>query len=330
MILFMAIALMVISISAAESVSWSFTIAHHARWLKKHSDYERRVAASSTVLLYTAILSCAFSLIAWAWFIHVMALIFLNVMPFSYKPIICFTVIFGVQLISISMWSVISQFICLPGIFWPLLSKLRAKVGMAPVCPSSSDSYIKSLREWKKIYLSGREGKSLIVNFLNNLPVVVWTKSINRKYTFMSGYFYARFGLDPYTSVVGKTGQEVADLIKKHDPSFTGTTFNEDEKRLFEEKIQLTAFVELTVQNKPVSFQVVNVPMYRGDKLIGLIGIARETTWEIEQMTKIHELFKNNRVSEGVLEFEKYLHEVREYKYIQKGMSVLKGENSNV
>ena len=325
MIFFMIIALAAISISAAESVSWSFTIAHHAKWLRDHSDYERRVAASSRTLLCTAIITCAFSLVAWAWFIHVSAMIFLNVMPFSYKPIVCFAIIFGVQVISISMWSIISQFICLPGIFWPLISKLRSKVHMSPIHPSSSDSYIESLREWKKIYLSGKEGKSLIVNFLNNLPVIVWTKSLNRKYTFMSGYFYARLGLDPYCTVVGKTGQEVADLIKESDPSFAGTTFNEDEKRLFRERIQLTAFIELTVQNKPVSFQVVNVPMFKGDELIGLIGIARETTWEIEQMTKIHELFKNNRISEGVLEFEKYLHETREYKYIEKGMSILKG-----
>jgi len=323
---FTILALVIISISAAESISWSFTIGHHAKWLQNHSDYERRIAVSPKGLFYTAILSCIFSLIAWCWFIHVSALMLLGVMPFSYKPVICFIVVFGIQVVSISMWSIISQFICLPGIFWPLISKLKAKAHMSPIQPSASDSYIESMKEWKRIYLSGKEGKSLIVNFLNNLPVIVWTKSINRKYTFMSGYFYARLGLDPYTNVIGKTGKEVADLIKDVDPSFEGTTFDEDELRLFDEKKQLMAFVELTVQNKPVSFQVINVPMYRGDKLIGLIGIARETTWEIEQLTLIHDLFRNNRMSEGVLEFEKFLHEVREYKYIEKGMSVLKGE----
>ena len=139
---FLLITGVLISVSTAESVSWSFVVLHHSKWLKDHPDYERRMAVSPVILAKVAIFSFGLSVISWSWFMHLTALFLLGSFTITYKVVTCFILVLGIQIITILLWSIVSTFICLPGIYWPWISKVRFKVGLSMFSPTMTESYI--------------------------------------------------------------------------------------------------------------------------------------------------------------------------------------------
>jgi len=307
----------VISISMTEAISWAFTIAHHAKWLNAHRDYERRAAISGVSLFRIAILSCSLSIFSWVWFMHLIALFILDNNIFTYRFAFCFVLIFGIQIVIISMWTVISKFICLPGIFWPWVTSVRARFGLTMIKPSDTDTYCAALEEWREFYISIRKGKSLLINFLNTMPIIMWTQDYEGRFTYVSKYFYTVFGIDSYTSVIGKTGHEVTELVKFVDSSFQGINFNDDRPQLLSgEKKYVVELYDMIINEQVSYFQIIRVPMYREDRIVGTIGSALDKTWELTQLHEINHLFLNNRVTEGILRLEKFLNEIQESKGI--------------
>lgn len=293
-----------LALLAVESVSWSFTINRHAKWLKDSPVSERRAFIKTRVLTLFSSLSGIFSLFTWAWFCYFKA----NATGIEFEMPLHLVVTIGVQLTHIHFSAVLARYSCLPETYWPCFSKLINKI-LNKYSPSPSiEDHWHSIQKWQGIFNRAEKHRSLLINFLDIVPDLVWTKDEQDRFTYTNKPTCDLLLLMDPERALGRTSLEIANLLRSKGIDYTFGELCEDSDLLTKQYRRPSLFFEFgLVKDKNLFLRVLKAPIFdEKNNIIGTIGVGRNVSWQIESYEKISKLFNEGKIREGITAFENH------------------------
>jgi len=293
-----------LALLAMESVSWSFTLNRHAKWLKDSPVNERRAFIKTAVLTIFSTLSGCFTLFSWAWFCYFRAH---NINIYhEYELHLILTL--GIQFTHIHFSVILGKYSCLPEIYWPLCSKAIHKLLKRFVKIYSIDDHWDSIQKWQGIFSRAETHRGLLVNFLDVVPDLVWTKDEQNRFTYTNKSACEILLLMSPERALGRTSTEIADLLRSQGIDYTFGELCDDSDSITRKFKKPSLFFEFgLVKDKNIYLRVLKAPIFDPDNnIIGTIGVGRNVSWQIESYKHIDDLFKSGRIKEGITAFENH------------------------
>lgn len=298
----MTFIIVILCIATVEAISWAYSLYSHCSWAIKNSIKDKRVRVPYSSLSVYSALSGIMSLTVWCAFIFVTTVT--TLLP-NCIFVLFFLVLFF-QMITIHSWYVVSMYVCVPFEYIPFISK-NIITGLNILMRGKSKINYVSLKEWYDIFSPAKD-KNLLINFLDVIPDMVWTKDFENKYTYVNNAMCSTVLLKSKENVIGKTSMEIA---KEHKEDGIVYTFGElciDSDLKTRAYNKISVFYEYgLVNNKLLSLRVIKCPIYdEENNVVGIIGAARDITLHTISFDNIEQLIKKGNIEEAAAAFILY------------------------
>jgi len=291
----------ILSLVTVEAISWSFTMHQHGRWLQKHPTYERRVVIKPAHLTKAALMTGLLSLAAWGWFSHLTALHMFKEEPLDYTFYLGALIIFGIHTTHLNMWAILSKYVCLPEVFWPYFSKFRSRLGFSLLDIRDADKYCLALSKWKELSQITHTHQSLLINFIEITPSLVWTKDLQDRITFANKAYCDSMLLMEANEAYGKTTKEIAAILRAKGKVYTFDEVCCNSDEITKMNGQPTTFFEYgLIDGEYVALRVMKAPILNKGALVGTVGVGHNVTWILKRWNKIVNLLEEGQVDEGL------------------------------
>lgn len=293
--------ILILCFLTTEAFSWTQTVYNHCKWDINNQTYERRKKISLKTLCKFSLLSGIFSFLSWLFFIY---LITLNP-SFACISILFFVVSFF-QIITIHTWYIISMYISIPIEFIPFISRQLFRV-LYYAFDKCNFTDVKSLHSWDSVFEEKSSSNSLLINFIDVVPDMIWCKDNDNKFTFVNRSICRNLLLNDESHVIGKTSTKIAEEIRNRGIIYTFGELCCDSDTITRERRNPSLFYEYGyVDGKFMGLRVLKAPIFENGCIIGTIGVARNITTHIENYEHINNLFKEGKYEEGASLFLAY------------------------
>lgn len=320
----MEIAVMVfVFMLAVEVMFWSFSINRHAVWLMQHPNYDRRMAVPSKILAVGGWFTAILALCLWFWHIHSFALHRLSDSMLKNYIIDTFFICW-ILIAMIHLWAMIARYGCLHTQYWPIISGLVSKMLIKKFGITDVNKHCTYMRRWNELDRLSEKHRKLVFKFADKMRDFIWTKDTKKRYTYVNKAMCDYILFYDQHDVIGLSHQQIATELREEGVvyNFDSVSIKSDDKVLADR--ELTRFVERgIIDNKEVTLHVLKAPIFADGEINGIIGVARDITFEVESLEKIELLFKSGDIAKGLKVFYKYKEDfmgLRKYKshYIEK------------
>lgn len=161
-------------------------------------------------------------------------------------------------------------------------------------------------REIRKMTTSIGYHKSVLVNFLDMVPDMVWMKDIDNRFTYTNKALCDGLLKCSAKEAFGKTGIEIAELQRKkgHEYTFGEVCCDSDNETLLHNSP--CRFLEFgKVNGKFLALQVFKAPLWvklpdGSKKVVGTIGMGRDLTYDYEDHELILKLCREGKYDEAM------------------------------
>lgn len=300
----------IIFILAVEVCFWSFSINRHAIWLINHPYYDRRLAVPAKVLSFAGWMTALLAISLWIW--HVRAFSLHNISQMDTIEFYGKTFLTSWVLLSmIHMWGIVSRYACLHSSYWPIISGkisdfIVRKLGMTEI-----NKYCSTLRKWNELDRLSEQHKQLLFKFADKMNDYIWTKDQYGKYTYVNESLANEILLMDSLDVVGMSHNEIGDCNRNAGItySFDNAITNSDNV-VIEKKVNLHFILRGIINDLPIAVKVTKSPIFIDGQVVGIIGIGRDITYEIDTMDQFEILLKTNKIEEAknlFTEFKSYI-----------------------
>lgn len=290
---------------SVEVLFWSFSINRHAYWLRLHPDYDRRLAVPARILGTAGWITAFLSLSIWVWIVYNYTLFRYDVCGacsyYLQSALACW-----MQLSLIHLWGIIARYSCLHTQFWPIASGLVSKFLIWKFGLTDLSRFCNSLRRWGEMDKMSQKHKTLIFKFADKVIDLFWTKDKETRYTYVNSSRLTKLlMLDKFESI-GLTHKDITKALRA-----SGIDYHYDSEGEWSDELVLTQkkpvrfIARGVINNKEVVVYVTKSPIFEKGKVIGIIGMGRDITFEITSLEKIDLLFKAGEIEKGIEEFNK-------------------------
>jgi len=298
--------LLVVFMLSVEVMFWSFSINRHATWLCDNPMYDRRMAVPSKILALCGWITALLSISLWVWHVNSYAMLKMDSISNSDFYLKTFFICW-VQISFIHLWAMLARYGCLHTQYWPIISGYISKFLIRKFQLTDINKYCSSMRKWDEIDKVSSQHRQILFKFADVMCDLIWTKDTKKRYTYVNKSM-CRYVLilDTHT-VIGLTHKQIADKLRSKGIAydFDNASIKSDNEVLLSKKI--TRFLERgTINDKEVTLHVLKSPIFEKGKLVGIIGVARDVSDDIENLEKIDFLFKSGNYEQGIAKFNSY------------------------
>lgn len=297
---------------ATEALMWTITMSRHACWLKRHPEYEAGLATKARTLQLAISLSGLFCLLVGCFFVYFTTLLATGMWPINYIGIIGISLIPGVFLTHIHLWSIVARYTCLHTQYWPLVSLFVHKTLSKHINIQDLAVYCLSYERWRSILPLADTHNKLLPTFLDVIPEVLWIKDKSGRLTYANRMTFKKLGFDE-ARVLGRTFYEMAFT---HTPDLLDVSFYAQSEKadllVLKTKKVFRGNIYGRILGKFCALKVTKAPVYTvcpetGEKeLSGVICLGIDITERWHEHEEILELFEEGRVSEGINAFVRH------------------------
>lgn len=304
----------ILFILVSESLGWTFVVIRHALWLQNHPSYSKRIVLPNRIIAMFAAFSGILSILVWAAYSHCVALYIYGAIDVNYKYVIVSIIAVGTQLTHIHLWVLVSKYLCIPYEMRPIVSKWKTVALYKIFGVEIYDWYCMAMTKWAELAHDSVVHKSLLFNFLEVIPDLVWTKDLKGKYTYVNKSMCDNLLLMDSDDVLGMTVQGVAHkLLIEHGKVYALAEECVRSDNVTKTRRKLSEFFHTgIVDGEYVALRVIKAPLFKDGEIVGIIGMARDVTWNYEKQMYILGLFDGGNVEEGISAFREYN---TQYKY---------------
>lgn len=297
---------------ATEALMWTVTISRHASWLRRHPEYEAGLATKARTLQLAIIFSSLFCLIVGIFFVYFTTLLISGMWPINHIGLIWLSLIPGVFITHIHLWSIVARYTCLHVQYWPLISQYIHRCLSKYILMVDIAAYCLSFDKWRNIATVAERHSSLLPSFLDVIPEVLWIKDKHGRLTYANKTTFNKLGFDE-VRILGKTFYEMAFTHSPHllDVSFYTQCEKADQSVLQTQQV-FKGNIHGRVMGKFCALKVTKAPVYvvcpdTGEKeLSGVICLGIDITERWHEHEEILQLFEEGRVSEGINAFVRH------------------------
>ena len=307
----------ILCIATVEAVSWAYSLFSHCSWAIKNSIKDKRVKIPYSSLSVYSALSGFMSLMVWLGYIFL-----ITVNPLASQCIfILFFLVMFFQMLTIHSWYVVSMYVCVPFEYLPFVSKNIITFLNKVLKDKNKIKYV-SLKEWYDIFSPAKD-KNLLINFLDHIPDLVWTKDAENKYTYVNDATCHTLLLKGKEDVIGKTSMEIAREHKANGKVYTFGELCVDSDLKTTRSNKMSVFFEYgLVDNRLLSLRVIKCPIYdTHNNVVGIIGAGRDITIHTIEHDKIETLIKEGDLQEAASRFILYKNKFdsfNNYEYLEE------------
>jgi PAS domain-containing protein len=165
-------------------------------------------------------------------------------------------------------------------------------------------------REVRSYTTSEGYQRHALVDYLDDVPCLIWIKDLELKYTYANRSMINMFGL-PKEVMMGKTLDEITDIKRKGGSRFDfGELCKESDNELCKLKIPRSVFESGYIGKEYKSLQIYKAPIWVESGMerrhIGYIGIARDLTVDIMDHKEIEALINQCNVAGAIKSFHEH------------------------
>lgn len=162
-------------------------------------------------------------------------------------------------------------------------------------------------REVRSYTTSEGYNRHALVDYLDDVPCLIWIKDLDFKYTYANMSMLNAFGI-PKEKMMGKTLEEIADMKRRQGIRFEFADIckeSDEEMKLL--KAPRSVFESGYIGKDHKSFQVYKAPIFVESgterRHIGYIGIARDLTVDILDHKEIEKMINQCNVAGAIKTF---------------------------
>ncbi len=182
-------------------------------------------------------------------------------------------------------------------------------------------------REMKGLTTSEGYHKSVVSEYMNKVPDLIWMKDKHRNFTFVNQSLRDLMGIKD----INPFGKSMEDISSK-STSFTRVCRSSDD--IVYKTRKTGKFVECGMVNGEFrSYQVYKIPLFKTDskgnsKFIGIMGMARDLTYDYNDHKEIGKLWCDGKMDEAFEMFQDHSHKYMSEEEIIKCQKERKDEET--
>ena len=209
------------------------------------------------------------------------------------------------------------MYVCVPFEYLPFVSK-KVILTLNTILKSKNKIKYISIDKWYDIFSPSKD-KNLLINFLDIIPELIWTKDENNKYTYANQAVCKKLLLKDRSDIIGKTSLEISNEHEKDGMVFTFGELCADSDKITKERNKMSLFYEYgLINDKFISLRVLKCPIYDSqNNIVGIMGAARDISFHTLAHEKIEKLIMKGEIQKAMSEFVLYkskFDSFREYK----------------
>lgn len=298
------LAICLIVILFAETSCWTVTIVKHASWLSKHPDYEDGMATSGNILMIASCISGIFALLAWAWLCHTITLYWIGVSPWDTSLVVTSLLCVSILFSHIHFWALLARYTCLSIVYWPYGSYLVSRLLNKYTGTRDIGHYCLMFEKWNNLSIRSGLHRSVIINFLDLIPDLVWTKDLGDKFTYVNTAICKKLLLCKPIEAIGKTGLDLAEEARQRGKVYTFGEVCDGSDAIVKDSGQIEAFMESgIVDDHFLALHVLKAPIYQvygqHRELVGTIGVGRDVTRQWREHNEIMQFINDGQFDEA-------------------------------